>query len=616
MAITMLLPHYSYQLRNETSRDLFQSIWFPLKMQKKELEFENLFLFIYFFGKDRFTCSFTAYSCNHYYYLVISSFQLEIRVQFRLKADFEVSMSQNFELTQPDDLKQYQQWVPQISTNQYNPPHILSYSPFEGQEGDTYRIDVKAQDMDYSKMRIAFGSCITPTQISDNHVTQILTIQSIVPNPTLISNPSSDYTRIPIYLVVIEKNNNSHIVDSWFISYFSYSRKRMSNEFIEERYVAKRARSIPDIQQQQQQQQQQADQSESFLVSNYSTGYYGMPHHMPYVGLPPTEPPNRPRDFFEDPQSQMLGYPTYKPPDTNTYQYGNTFIPSSTTTGNTNAPIITSNTPQGTGSPYIMPMVNPVISPQSSHPSILPLTPLQLRSNLPQNPSPTPSSSTANPPLNYASNINPAASTSVPSSTEAGPFVNLLNKANLTVEGNLEEMIKDWTDEEWKNQRRLVQFWRRQQGNEVTCRFEPYYLPEKSKQANLSKMIIVSCIYWKEKNDYFITSVDCIYLLESLIGVKFTVEEKNRIRRNLEGFKPLTVSKLKSDSADFFKVIMGFPNPKPRNIEKDVKVFSWSILDTALKKIISKYTASYSSTASVDYDVLTATTAETSSPST
>jgi len=36
-------------------------------------------------------------------------------------------------------------------------------------------------------------------------------------------------------------------------------------------------------------------------------------------------------------------------------------------------------------------------------------------------------------------------------------------------------------------------------------------------------------------------------------------------------------------------LIMGFPNPKPRNIEKDVKVFPWEILSSALKKIIGKY---------------------------
>jgi hypothetical protein len=104
---------------------------------------------------------------------------------------------------------------------------------------------------------------------------------------------------------------------------------------------------------------------------------------------------------------------------------------------------------------------------------------------------------------------------------------------------------------------------------------------------------VVSCIYWKEHNDFYITSVDCLYLLESLIGVQFTVEEKNRIRRNLEGFRPLTVSKCREDSADFFKMIMDFPHPRPRNIEKDIKVFSWRLLPHALRKIIRKYTPNY-----------------------
>jgi hypothetical protein len=74
-----------------------------------------------------------------------------------------------------------------------------------------------------------------------------------------------------------------------------------------------------------------------------------------------------------------------------------------------------------------------------------------------------------------------------------------------------------------------------------------------------------------------------------LVGVRFSVEEKNRIRRNLEGFRPITVSKNKQGAEDFFKLVMSFPNPKPRNIEKDVKVFPWKIFGTALKKIIGKY---------------------------
>ncbi|KAJ2803713.1 hypothetical protein H4S07_004402, partial [Coemansia furcata] len=176
-------------------------------------------------------------------------------------------------------------------------------------------------------------------------------------------------------------------------------------------------------------------------------------------------------------------------------------------------------------------------------------------------------------------------------------YASLLNKANLMFENNLDSMMIDWSLEERECRRRLVQFWRRHESNNIFCTFKA--VPAADRVPN---SIVVSCIYWEAKQDFFVTSVDCIHLLESLIAVRFTVEEKNRIRRNLEGFRPLTVSKCKADSADFFKLIMSFPNPKPRNIEKDVKVFPWRILPLALKKIIGKYTASYSSTASITLD--------------
>ncbi|KAF2639593.1 hypothetical protein P280DRAFT_402300 [Massarina eburnea CBS 473.64] len=165
-------------------------------------------------------------------------------------------------------------------------------------------------------------------------------------------------------------------------------------------------------------------------------------------------------------------------------------------------------------------------------------------------------------------------------------------KAVLKIEGDLDRMAENWTREEREARRRLVEFKRLQQGSTITTKFAPV-----TPEARPARSICVSCIWWEEKDEYFITSVDTIFLLEQLVNVRFTVEEKNRIRRNLEGFRPSTVSKAKPDSEEFFKVIMGFPNPKPRNIEKDVKVFPWKIVSHALKKIISKYSASYSSTA-------------------
>lgn len=189
------------------------------------------------------------------------------------------------------------------------------------------------------------------------------------------------------------------------------------------------------------------------------------------------------------------------------------------------------------------------------------------------------------------SNSTTMPSTSHPSETAAKALVRttqlgsqMAEPALVVFRNNLETMKQSWTEIELNTHRRLVQFWKRQVGN----RFEIFFdvVPQESYKENT---IVVSCIYREDTDDFFITSVDVIYLLESLSGSRFEVEEKNRIRRNLEGFKPLTVSKSKPGTEDFFRLIMEFPPPRPRNIEKDVKVFEWGKLRSMLDKVFSKY---------------------------
>jgi len=198
-------------------------------------------------------------------------------------------------------------------------------------------------------------------------------------------------------------------------------------------------------------------------------------------------------------------------------------------------------------------------------------------------------SPTTNPPLIRTSTLQQSPTTPATTISATQPFNPYAtyppnSKAVLKIEGDLSTMEHKWTATEQETGRRLVQFRRSQAGSIITATFEPVTLEDR-----IPNSICVSCIWWEEKRECYVTSVDTISLLESLVAVRFTVEEKNRIRRNLEGFRPATVSKTKADSEDFFKLIMGFPNPKPRNIEKDVKVFPWRILAGALKKIIGKY---------------------------
>ncbi|KAI0134811.1 hypothetical protein F4814DRAFT_621 [Daldinia grandis] len=176
---------------------------------------------------------------------------------------------------------------------------------------------------------------------------------------------------------------------------------------------------------------------------------------------------------------------------------------------------------------------------------------------------------------------------------QLNPYALYSTKAVLKINGDLESMVSGWTQEEWEDRRRIVMFSKKQQGSTLSTSFKAVPVNERPQNG-----IFVSCIYWGEKEECFVTSVDTISLLEQLVAApnRFTVEEKNRIRRNLEGFRPLTVSKAKAETEEFFKIIMGYSVVKPRNIEKDVKVFPWKILSSALKKIISKYSASPSST--------------------
>ncbi|KAL8932602.1 MAG: hypothetical protein Q9211_006224 [Gyalolechia sp. 1 TL-2023] len=167
-------------------------------------------------------------------------------------------------------------------------------------------------------------------------------------------------------------------------------------------------------------------------------------------------------------------------------------------------------------------------------------------------------------------------------------------KVSLHINGDLESMAENWTSEERKTNRRLVQFWRSQHGRFVNAGFDRVSADDKT-----PKITCVNCIYWAERQECYITSVDTISILEMLAGVRFSVEEKNRVRRNLEGMHPTTMHKDQDDidCCSFFRVIMSLQNPRPRNIEKAIKVFAWKDLERMLKKVMSKYSADYMSIA-------------------
>ncbi|KAJ9064347.1 hypothetical protein DSO57_1031682 [Entomophthora muscae] len=198
----------------------------------------------------------------------------------------------------------------------------------------------------------------------------------------------------------------------------------------------------------------------------------------------------------------------------------------------------------------------------------------------------------------------------------------VLNRADLVLLTDVSAMVHKWTPEELQAGRRLLQFQRRHQENTLYCQFEPisheHYKNMRGSPAPTDEIgspprkeadqMIISVIRWTgppivddaPKEAYYITSVDLVNLLEGLLGVLFTLEEKNRIRRNLELFGPITVGKGTPRTGELFRQIMAFPSPRPRNIEKGIKVFPFDRIPQALRKVVGKHTASRSSTLKVN----------------
>lgn len=155
----------------------------------------------------------------------------------------------------------------------------------------------------------------------------------------------------------------------------------------------------------------------------------------------------------------------------------------------------------------------------------------------------------------------------------------------IELDPSFNDMPTDWSEKELMNERRLVSLTVERDGCSIfrlKCKTVPpdYGVLEKDS-------LVISCIRWAEKDTHVLTSVDLLQVLEKLVGETFSTQEKSRIRRNLQFLRPITVNR--TSSARLFNAVMAMDNPRPRNIEKDLKVFRWLSLYMALTKVLSKY---------------------------
>ncbi|KAH8124045.1 hypothetical protein LI328DRAFT_168947, partial [Trichoderma asperelloides] len=163
-----------------------------------------------------------------------------------------------------------------------------------------------------------------------------------------------------------------------------------------------------------------------------------------------------------------------------------------------------------------------------------------------------------------------------------------MNEVTFKVNGDLGTMTEDWSLEELYDSRRIVVFRRFLSRSALEINFGAG-----SPNTGPYKDFCISCIKRGDVPGYYFTQYDIIRLAESflmgpLLG-GFSVEGKRQILYILDNFDPLTVSKVKAETEDLFKLIMGLSNPQSSNFEVEIEVHRWETLLPALETIMSRY---------------------------
>ena len=144
--------------------------------------------------------------------------------------------------------------------------------------------------------------------------------------------------------------------------------------------------------------------------------------------------------------------------------------------------------------------------------------------------------------------------------------------------GHLDALSTRWTAEEQAAKRRIVGFSHEWCNNVITIDFH---------WAAAEPERCVSCIWWEERKEAFITCIDLVRIVESLTSVPFDNLEKSRIRYDFDRFKAEKVDGL--EHPEFWKTIIQFDIPKPFTHKRDLKLFQWTVIKPALIETIRNY---------------------------
>ncbi|KAJ1323840.1 hypothetical protein MN608_11095 [Microdochium nivale] len=167
-----------------------------------------------------------------------------------------------------------------------------------------------------------------------------------------------------------------------------------------------------------------------------------------------------------------------------------------------------------------------------------------------------------------------------------GAAVQQTTRIKLEIQGDLLLMSQGWTSEERTQARRVVKFTMSRIDSTLGLAFAPVTTGQLGPGD-----LCTSCIYWQEQGDFFVTGADVIHLLGRLFAApaRFSLEDKNYIRRKLQGYRPIIVAPERADTQGVFDLVVGLSRPRPVYRRETFNLIPWRLLPLILDKMLAKY---------------------------
>ncbi|KAJ3219175.1 hypothetical protein HK099_004806 [Clydaea vesicula] len=151
---------------------------------------------------------------------------------------------------------------------------------------------------------------------------------------------------------------------------------------------------------------------------------------------------------------------------------------------------------------------------------------------------------------------------------------------------DLKSMLQNWTTQECLERRRIVKI-QAFKPNEKVVNFKVFTsnLSNSLPKIEGTRVSILKIPNSPETANYFLSSYDILKLCVNLVKINLYENEKNKLKRIMDGFANVTLKK----NTKLFEVVMRMTDPSPRYVRTELKLFLWMEIPKIMLAILEWY---------------------------